>query len=93
MITMQKLSAAVIAAALICTNLPVSDASETITARQVVQRIQQRVAVAWRDKTNDTFKVGDPDTAVTGITVTRNRLAPLATVAYPIGVANRKVFN
>ena len=45
MITMQKLSAAVIAAALICTNLPVSDASETITARQVVQRIQQRVAV------------------------------------------------
>lgn len=44
-----------------------------MTAQQIVQRIQQRLAdqgIAWRATTVDTFKTGDPDTEVTGITTT-----------------------
>ena len=40
------------------------------TARQVVEEIKKHVGVAWRAETVDTFKAGDPDTAVTGIAVT-----------------------
>jgi putative NIF3 family GTP cyclohydrolase 1 type 2 len=40
------------------------------TARQVIERIQKNVGVAWRSQTVDTFKAGDPDTPVTGIAVT-----------------------
>lgn len=41
-----------------------------ITAREVVAEIQKRVGVEWQKETVDTFKAGDPDTAVTGIAVT-----------------------
>jgi len=41
-----------------------------VTARDVISRIQQRVGVPWAAETVDTFKAGDPGTAVTGIAVT-----------------------
>jgi len=41
-----------------------------ITAREVVAEIQKQVGVEWQKQTVDTFKAGDPDTAVTGIAVT-----------------------
>jgi putative NIF3 family GTP cyclohydrolase 1 type 2 len=41
-----------------------------ITAREVVAEIQKQVGVEWRKETVDTFKAGNPDTAVTGIAVT-----------------------
>ena len=41
-----------------------------ITAREVVAEIQKQVRVEWQTETVDTFKAGDPDTAVTGIAVT-----------------------
>ena len=46
------------------------DQPPPLTARQVVQRIQEHVGVPWQEETVDTFKVGDPDTRVTGIAVT-----------------------
>lgn len=42
----------------------------TLTARQVVERIQAHVGVPWNSDTVDTFKAGNPDTPVTGIAVT-----------------------
>ena len=42
----------------------------TLTARDVVQRIQEHVGVPWQKETVDTFKAGDPDTKITGIAVT-----------------------
>ena len=41
-----------------------------ITARAVVTEIQKQVGVEWKTDTVDTFKAGNPDTAVTGIAVT-----------------------
>jgi putative NIF3 family GTP cyclohydrolase 1 type 2 len=41
-----------------------------ITAREVVAEIQKQVGVKWNKGTVDTFKAGNPDTAVTGIAVT-----------------------
>ena len=41
-----------------------------ITAREVVAEIQKQVGVKWQKDTVDTFKAGNPDTAVTGIAVT-----------------------
>lgn len=44
-----------------------------MTAQQIVQRIQQKLAdqgIAWRATTVDTFKTGDPNTEVRGITTT-----------------------
>ena len=41
-----------------------------ITAREVVAEIQKQVGVEWQKETVDTFKAGNPDTAVTGIAVT-----------------------
>ena len=38
-----------------------------LTAQQVVDRIRSSVGVPWRGTTVDTFKAGDPQTAVTGI--------------------------
>jgi putative NIF3 family GTP cyclohydrolase 1 type 2 len=40
------------------------------TAREIVAEIQKQVGVPWRTETVDTFKAGNPDTAVTGIAVT-----------------------
>jgi putative NIF3 family GTP cyclohydrolase 1 type 2 len=39
-----------------------------ITAREVVERIRQNLGVPWRNRTSDTFKWGDPDAPITGIT-------------------------
>jgi putative NIF3 family GTP cyclohydrolase 1 type 2 len=42
-----------------------------VTARDVVERIQQQLGVAWRDTTyRDTYKFGGPESAVTGIATT-----------------------
>jgi putative NIF3 family GTP cyclohydrolase 1 type 2 len=43
---------------------------QSLTAREVVQRIQEHVGVPWQKETVDTFKAGDPDAKVTGIAVT-----------------------
>lgn len=40
------------------------------TAREIVAEIQKQVGVPWKTETVDTFKAGNPDTAVTGIAVT-----------------------
>ena len=48
-------------------------AAPALTARQVVERIQKKLAeegIAWRATTVDTFKAGNPDTPVTGIATT-----------------------
>jgi putative NIF3 family GTP cyclohydrolase 1 type 2 len=48
----------------------VSAQERPLTAREVIQRIQEHVGVPWQKETVDTFKAGDPDTKVTGIAVT-----------------------
>jgi putative NIF3 family GTP cyclohydrolase 1 type 2 len=40
------------------------------TAREIVAEIQKHLGVPWKEPTVDTFKAGNPDTAVTGIAVT-----------------------
>src|SRR5208282_2966355 len=40
------------------------------TAREVIVAIQAHVGIPWQKETVDTFKAGNPDTAVTGIAVT-----------------------
>ena len=47
-----------------------SDPQARLTARAVIERIQQHVGVAWQKETVDTFKAGDPDAVVTGIVTT-----------------------
>lgn len=42
----------------------------SLTARQVIERIQAHVGVPWNAETVDTFKAGNPDALVTGIAVT-----------------------
>jgi putative NIF3 family GTP cyclohydrolase 1 type 2 len=49
---------------------PLSAQEHRLTAREVIERIQKNVGVAWRTQTVDTFKAGDPDTPVEGIAVT-----------------------
>jgi putative NIF3 family GTP cyclohydrolase 1 type 2 len=49
---------------------PALSAQQPLTARDVVQRIQQNIGVPWTEPTVDTFKDGDPATPVTGIAVT-----------------------
>src|ERR1700746_639372 len=44
--------------------------AKQVTARQVVDRIQAQVGVPWKSDTVDTFKAGNPDAPVVGITVT-----------------------
>ncbi len=44
-----------------------------MTAQEIVTRIQQQLAsqkINWRTETVDTFKAGDPDTAIAGIATT-----------------------
>jgi putative NIF3 family GTP cyclohydrolase 1 type 2 len=49
----------------------VTGASQTpLTPRRVVERIQSNLGVTWRTETVDTFKAGNPDTAVRGIATT-----------------------
>lgn len=44
--------------------------SKLITAEEVIERIQKNIGVPWREKTVDTFKIGDPKTPITGIATT-----------------------
>jgi putative NIF3 family GTP cyclohydrolase 1 type 2 len=44
--------------------------SGRLTARQVIERIQQHVGIPWRATTVDTVKAGNPDTPVVGIATT-----------------------
>jgi len=46
------------------------DTKPALTAQEVVDRIKRRVGIPWLEQTRDTFKAGDPQTAVTGIAVT-----------------------
>jgi putative NIF3 family GTP cyclohydrolase 1 type 2 len=49
----------------------VTGASQSpLTPRRVVERIQSNLGVTWRGETVDTFKAGNPDTAVRGIATT-----------------------
>jgi len=41
-----------------------------LTARQTIERVQKTLGVTWRTETVDTFKAGNPDTAVRGIATT-----------------------
>ncbi len=43
---------------------------QSLTARQVIERIQQHLGVSVKPPTVDTFKAGNPDTTVKGIAVT-----------------------
>lgn len=44
--------------------------SGAVTAQEIVDRIKKNVGVDWNQETVDTFKAGDPSTAVTGIATT-----------------------
>jgi putative NIF3 family GTP cyclohydrolase 1 type 2 len=44
--------------------------SGRITAREVLERMKKNVGVPWHTPTADTFKIGDPDAPLTGITTT-----------------------
>jgi putative NIF3 family GTP cyclohydrolase 1 type 2 len=57
-------------AVLCASSLGTSAYAQTLTARQIIERIQQHVGVPWTEPTVDTFKAGDPDTPVTGVAVT-----------------------
>jgi putative NIF3 family GTP cyclohydrolase 1 type 2 len=42
-----------------------------MTAREVIELIKKNQGIPWNDRsTRDTFKIGDPDAAVTGIATT-----------------------
>ena len=43
---------------------------DSITAQEVVDRIKKNIGVDWKPETVDTFKAGDPSSAVTGIVTT-----------------------
>jgi putative NIF3 family GTP cyclohydrolase 1 type 2 len=48
----------------------VRSSAAPFTAQEVVDRIKKQVGVDWNPETVDTFKAGDPVSAVTGIAVT-----------------------
>jgi putative NIF3 family GTP cyclohydrolase 1 type 2 len=41
-----------------------------VTAQEIVDRIKKNIGVEWKPETVDTFKAGDPSSAVTGIVTT-----------------------
>src|SRR5437764_13390028 len=42
----------------------------SVTAKQVIERIQKQVGVPWKTPTRDVFKAGNPETPVRGIATT-----------------------
>jgi putative NIF3 family GTP cyclohydrolase 1 type 2 len=44
--------------------------NKKITARDVFERMRQNIGIPWRTRTSDTFKWGDPDAPITGVTCT-----------------------
>ncbi len=70
---MARLKQSLLGLLLAALTLPVSSAvaqQKSLSARQVIERIQAHVGVPWQSDTVDTFKAGNPDTQVTGIAVT-----------------------
>jgi putative NIF3 family GTP cyclohydrolase 1 type 2 len=49
---------------------PAAGQPKTVTAQQVIDRIQKNVGVPWHADTLDTFKAGDPAMPITGIVTT-----------------------
>jgi len=47
----------------------IAQQGKAVTAAEIVERIRGNVGVAWKNETVDTFKAGEPGTAVKGITV------------------------
>jgi putative NIF3 family GTP cyclohydrolase 1 type 2 len=47
----------------------IAQQTKAVTAADIVERIRANVGVDWKSDTVDTFKAGDPATAVKGITV------------------------
>src|SRR5215510_11646129 len=47
-----------------------ASAGKAPTAQEIVERIKAHVGIPWMTETRDTFKAGNPQTAVTGIAVT-----------------------
>src|SRR5271163_1344511 len=45
-------------------------AGGAVTAQEIVDRIRKNIGVDWKPETVDTFKAGNPSTAVTGIVTT-----------------------
>ncbi len=45
-------------------------AQPSLTARQVIEKIEQHTAAPWQGPTVDTFKAGNPEAVVTGIATT-----------------------
>jgi putative NIF3 family GTP cyclohydrolase 1 type 2 len=63
-----RLGAGAAAVPFVLDGAPVSAAAPT--AQAVVDRIRENIGVEWNTNTVDTFKAGDPSTAVTGIVTT-----------------------
>ena len=63
-------SAVVVFAILLAASAAARAQPKQVTAREVVAQIQQQIGLPWKQETVDTFKAGNPDTAVTGIAVT-----------------------
>ena len=63
-----RLGAGAAAVPFVLDGAPVSAAAPT--AQAIVDRIRENVGVEWNTNTVDTFKAGDPSTAVTGIATT-----------------------
>jgi putative NIF3 family GTP cyclohydrolase 1 type 2 len=61
--------AVTVASGLLITNLAAGQ-EKSLTAQQLIERIQKHVGLEWSKDTVDTFKAGDPNTPVTGIAVT-----------------------
>jgi len=54
----------------VVSNLEAQSQPNRPTAAEVIERIKKNVGIPWPESTVDTFKAGDPGTAVTGIAVT-----------------------
>ncbi|MGC2406950.1 MAG: Nif3-like dinuclear metal center hexameric protein [Candidatus Cybelea sp.] len=57
-------------AGIVAAPLTARSISGAVTAQDVVDRIRKNIGVDWKPDTVDTFKAGDPSTAVTGIVTT-----------------------
>jgi putative NIF3 family GTP cyclohydrolase 1 type 2 len=58
------------ASAAAAANIRSTAGAASLTARDVADRLHDKVGVPWRDGSIDGFKAGSPDTTVTGITTT-----------------------
>src|SRR5262245_5016944 len=71
------LTALSIAAAPPVTSLGRTPPATAISAQEIVNRIRGKVGVEWKADTVDTFKAGDPNTAVKGIVTTSMATIPV----------------